>query len=434
MNRCIEQKLPELAPALAPRRRDIHKHPEPGWTEFRTAAMAIRHMEALGYAVTMGEKAVKRDRMMGVPAPDVLKKHQERAIAQGADPGLVARMEGGLTGFWADMDFGGAGPSLALRFDMDSNDVSEATDAKHRPAREGFASVNPGAMHACGHDGHVAVALALAEVVASCRDTLRGKIRFIFQPAEEGVRGAAPMAEAGAVEGIDRILGFHIGFQANQPGIVICGTQNFLATSKADITFTGVTAHAGAAPEEGKNALLAACTATLNMHAIPRSGKGDTRITVGKLVGGQGRNVIPPNATLFLETRGVTSELDEYMFNEVQRIGKAAADMWGCGYDMVLTGGTKSGESSPEMAEIVAAGAREMGCFDTVLTQKNFGASEDYSHFMTLVQQHGGIGSYVQVGTTIAAGHHNNRFDFDEAVLPRALELLARTVWRIGGK
>jgi aminobenzoyl-glutamate utilization protein A len=332
------------------------------------------------------------------------------------------------------MDFGGAGPSLALRFDMDSNYVSEATDAKHRPVWEGFASVNPGAMHACGHDGHVAVALALAEVVASCRDTLQGKIRFIFQPAEEGVRGATPMAEAGAVEGIDRILGFHIGFQANQPGIVICGTQNFLATSKADITFTGVTAHAGAAPEEGRNALLAACTATLNMHAIPRSGKGDTRITVGKLVGGQGRNVIPPNATLFLETRGVTSELDEYMFGEVQRIGKAAADMWGCGYDMVLTGGTKSGESSPEMAEIVAEGAREMGCFDTILTRKNFGASEDYSHFMTLVQQHGGIGSYVQVGTTIAAGHHNSRFDFDEAVLPRALELLARAVWRIGGK
>jgi len=92
MNHCIEQKLSELAPTLVPRRRDLHRHPEPGWTEFRTAAMAIRHMEALGYAVTMGEKAVKRDRMMGVPAPDVLKKHQERAIAQGADPGLVARM------------------------------------------------------------------------------------------------------------------------------------------------------------------------------------------------------------------------------------------------------------------------------------------------------------------------------------------------------
>ena len=430
MNTDLQAKLQELIPGLVAVRRDLHKYPESAWTEFRTASMCIKKMQELGYAITMGEDAVKRDAMMGVPAADVLKGHMERAVAQGADAELVAKMEGGLTGFWADMDFGGEGPFLAVRFDMDCNDVSECDAADHRPNMEGYASVNKGAMHACGHDAHVAIALALAELVASMRDQFTGKIRFIFQPAEEGVRGAMPMEKAGAVEGVDQIFGMHIGFQANKLGKVICGTKNFLATTKADITFTGVPAHAGNAPEEGKNALLAAATALLNMHAIPRSGKGDTRITVGKLIGGEGRNVIPPKAILVLETRGITSALDEYMFGEVKRIAKAAADMWGCGYSIDIKGGTKSGESDLEVAEVVAEEARAMGCFNEVIVEQNFGASEDYSHFMSTVQANGGKGTYVQVGSNLSAGHHNGHFDFDEKALEDSLVLMARCVYR----
>lgn len=430
MNTDLQAKLQELIPGLVAVRRDLHKYPESAWTEFRTASMCIKKMQELGYAITMGEDAVKRDAMMGVPAADVLKGHMERAVAQGADAELVAKMEGGLTGFWADMDFGGEGPFLAVRFDMDCNDVSECDAADHRPNMEGYASVNKGAMHACGHDAHVAIALALAELVASMRDQFTGKIRFIFQPAEEGVRGAMPMEKAGAVEGVDQIFGMHIGFQANKLGKVICGTKNFLATTKADITFTGVPAHAGNAPEEGKNALLAAATALLNMHAIPRSGKGDTRITVGKLIGGEGRNVIPPKAVLVLETRGITSALDEYMFGEVKRIAKAAADMWGCGYSIDIKGGTKSGESDLEVAEVVAEEARAMGCFNEVIVEQNFGASEDYSHFMSTVQANGGKGTYVQVGSNLSAGHHNGHFDFDEKALEDSLVLMARCVYR----
>ncbi len=434
MNTQILAKVQELTPGLAAVRRDLHKHAESAWTEFRTASFAIKKMQALGYAITMGENAVCREAMMGVPAADVLRKHMERAINQGADAELVAKMEGGMTGFWADMDFGGEGPFLAIRFDMDCNDVSECSDPEHRPNKEGYASVNPGAMHACGHDAHVAIGLALAEVIAANRDQFTGKVRLIFQPSEEGVRGAMPMEKAGAVEGVTDIFGMHIGFQANHMGKVICGTRNFLATTKADITYTGVPAHAGNAPQEGKNALLAAATALLNMHAIPRSGKGDTRITVGKLIGGEGRNVIPPKATLVLETRGINSDLNDYMFGEVQRIGKAAADMWGCGYAIDIKGGTKSGESDFEVAKVVAEEARKMPCFTEVIEVQDFGASEDYSHFMSTVQAAGGKGTYVQVGSTMSAGHHNSHFDFDEATLGNALELMARCVCRTIGK
>ena len=116
------------------------------------------------------------------------------------------------------------------------------------------------------------------------------------------------MSEAGAVDGVDVLFGFHIGFKAEGPGSLICGTQGFLATTKRDVLFSGVPAHAGAAPEEGKDALLAACSAVVNLHAISRNGKGGTRIAVGRLEGGEARNVIPASARLFMETRGETTE------------------------------------------------------------------------------------------------------------------------------
>lgn len=425
----ISKEIARLLPGMITCRRDLHKHAEAAWTEFRTASLAVKRMKELGYTITMGKDAVVKAEMMGAPSEAALKEHQERAVKQGADPELVKLMTGGLTGFWADMQCGGGpGPRFALRFDLDANDVVESVDPAHRPGKEGFASVNKGAMHACGHDGHVASALAVAEVLAGMKNELKGSIRIIFQAAEEGVRGAGPMVAAGCVKDVDYIVGMHIGFQAAKKGDIVCGAKGFLATTKWDVTFSGKSAHAGAAPQEGKNALLAACAATTNMHAIARHGQGVTRITVGRLEGGQGRNVIPPNAFLAMETRGETSELDDYMTREAKRIIEAAASMWDCGYSVAVMGGTKSGESSQPMVEKVAAIAKTMPCFTNIVEMKDFGASEDYSHMMTVVQQNGGQGTYVQVGIDKTAGHHNERFDFDEADLAPAAEVLVRLV------
>lgn len=429
MSNSIHQKVMNLAPAIIARRRDLHKHPEAAWTEFRTASIVAKRLRELGYALTLGKDAVSKKDMMGVPSAETLKKHQERAIAQGADPELVALMEGGLTGMWADMKCGGGdGPCFALRFDMDSNDAVECTLDSHRPTKEGFASINTGAMHACGHDGHVAVGLAVAEILAEMKDSLKGSIRLIFQPAEEGVRGAGPMVEAGCCNGVDLIVGMHIGFQAAKKGDIVCGAKGFLATTKWDVRINGKSAHAGAAPQEGKNALLAACAATTNLHAIARHGEGVTRITVGRLEGGQGRNVIPPNAFMALETRGETSALDDYMTTEAARIIKSAVEMWGCTYEVEVMGGTKSGASTQAMVEKVKEIAETMPQFTNVVEMADFGASEDYSHMMTVVQENGGQGTYIQVGTNKTAGHHNDRFDFDEEDLMPAAEVVLRVV------
>ncbi len=140
---------------------------------------------------------------------------------------------------------------------MDALDLSEALDDSHRPFRDGFASCNPGMMHACGHDGHTTIGLGLAQVLKQYEAQLNGTIKLIFQPAEEGTRGARAMVAAGALDGVDYFTAIHIGTGVPE-GTVICGSDNFMATTKFDVRFTGVAAHAGGKPEEGRNALLAA--------------------------------------------------------------------------------------------------------------------------------------------------------------------------------
>jgi len=423
----IRQLVQEIEPLLLNYRRDFHKYPEVGWTEFRTAAKIAEKLMDLGYTVKTGAQAVSKKDMLGVPPEEELKKYMERAIGQGADPKIVKTMEGGLTGIIAELDCG-EGPTVALRFDIDANDINEAKDDKHRPYREGFSSENPGAMHACGHDGHASIGLGVAEIITKIKDQLKGKIRLIFQPGEEGARGARAMVEIGAVDGVDYILGMHIGFQAKKNRQLICSTGKFLATTKLDVTFTGIPAHAGAAPEEGRNALLAASCAALNMHAISRHSGGASRITVGTLNAGQGRNVIPPNALMKLETRGETTDINEYMYNSVENIIIGAAKMYGVEYQTKIVGATKSGESSPEMKTRVKNIAQGMGVFTEIIDYVSFGATEDFSHFMTVVQEKGGIGTYIMVGSRLASGHHDFYFDFDETALAISVELLLRTV------
>lgn len=410
-------------------RRDIHKHAETGWTEFRTSSKALKKMKKLGYTITMGGKAVKKSSMMGVPSENVLAEHQRRAIEQGADPEIVKQMTGGLTGFWADMVFSSDGPKLAFRFDMDANDMNESSGDTHRPAKEGFASVNPGAMHACGHDGHTSLGLAIAEVVAGMKDSLKGSIRFIFQPAEEGLRGAKPMMDAGAVDGVNYIMGMHVGFF--DKGSVVCGANGFLASTKTNISFTGAGAHAGAYPQLGKNALLAACNAALNIHAISRHGSGASFINVGKVIAGEGRNVVAPSAYMEIETRGASIEIKDYLDEQVARIVKGSAEMYNCTYGTEITGGANNAFSSEEMIDIVAEAAGDMPYYNDIRRTMIMSGGEDFTYFLNRVQENGGIGSFVLFGADVAGPFHNGEFDFDEEELHAAIELGVRVTTKI---
>jgi len=419
-----------MADRLVARRRDLHRYPETAWTEFRTASLVAGALADAGYELRLGGEAVRRESMLGVPPAEELAAHMERAEAQGGDPALIGRMAGGLTGVVGELKCG-EGPVVALRFDMDANDMDEARDDSHRPHREGFDSVNPGAMHACGHDGHVAIGLGVAEALAALRDRLNGTVRLIFQPGEEGVRGAGPMVDAGALDGVDYLLGGHIGFQARKTGQLVCGTDKFLATTKFDVTFTGVPAHAGAAPEQGRNALLAAACAALNMHAIPRHGQGGSRITVGVLNAGQARNVIPPNGLLKAESRGETTEINDYVFARAKDVAAGAAHMYGVDHAVAVVGRSASGGSDPELAVRVRRIAEAMPFFEPsgIVDSVDLRGSEDFAVMLAEVRRQGGTGTYVMIGSNLASGHHSFHFDFDECSLAPGVELFVRCVF-----
>jgi aminobenzoyl-glutamate utilization protein A len=414
-----------LSGATVARRRDLHKHAEAAWTEFRTASIVATTLQRLGFEVLIGEQVVDGPSMMGVPSQAELARQVDRAVGQGADKAWVDRMAGGKTGVVGILRANRPGPTVALRVDMDANDLVEAEDSTHRPAREGFASVNRGAMHACGHDGHTAMGLAAAEVLSALRERLAGTVKLIFQPAEEGVRGAKAMMARGVVDDVDYLIGCHLGVNLRRTGQVACRTEGFLATTKFDAVFTGTPAHAGAAPETGRNAILAAATAILNLHAIPRHSQGASRVNVGVVQGGTGRNVVPANALLKVETRGATTAINDYIYAEAVRIVEAAAAMQGVAVAIQLMGGAAGCVNDPALVQRIEAVARRQGLFSELVPAGNIGGSEDCTYFMERVQQRGGQAAFTMLGTELAAGHHDGRFDFNEDALTPGVALLA---------
>ena len=430
----IWQEAAAMQEELVAQRRDLHRHPESAWTEFRTASKVASVLEALGYEVLCGAQVVKEEAMMGVPDETVLEKAMKRALEEGAEPKWIEKMRGGKTGVVGIMKFAKPGNVVGLRFDMDSNEVDEATAETHRPVVENFRSLHEGLMHACGHDGHVTVGLAVAKLIAQHKDEMSGTVKIIFQPGEEGVRGAKAMVASGIVDDVQYFLSGHIGFNANRDGMLACMTDGFLATTKLDAYFTGKSSHAGAAPEEGRNALLAAAAASIALHSISRHGKGVSRINVGVLDAGTGRNILPDRAVIKLETRGGNTEINEFMVSEAKRMIKASADLYNVEVRIEEVGGAPSCSLNEDMGEEVYKIAVASDKFSEVVPKVNLGASEDCSYFMERVQQLGGKAVYMMYGSSLKAGHHNSSFDFNEDCLSKSVGLVTVLAKHFGEK
>lgn len=412
-------------------RRDFHKYPEPGWTEFRTSSIIAELLEAWGYDVFVGKDVVDRDHVMGRPDESEITKHIERAISQGGNQSWIEKMEG-YTGVVAVIKTGIPGPVTAMRFDIDANDVDESNDQGHRPMAQGFSSENENAMHACGHDGHSAIGLGVAEAISRMKTQLKGTIKLIFQPAEEGVRGALAIVEKGWLDDVDYFLSGHLGFNLSS-GFLAARSVGFLATTKLDVAFEGESAHAGAQPEVGRNALLAAASAALNLHAISGHSGGATRVNVGQILAGTGRNVVPGHALLKLETRGESGSLNDYVLGRAYEIIEGAAKMHGCTYSIKKMGAATTAVCDDQLVDLVVEVAKTIEAFTDIVSEHRLGGSEDASLMMERVQKQGGLATYMFLGAEIAAGHHNSKFDFDESVLKRGFDLYTRLVERLNG-
>ena len=415
---------PTLAAELTRWRRDFHRHPELGFCEFRTAAIVAATLEKLGWQVAVGAEVMRAEARMEVPPAAEIAAARAEALRDGADPAWVARLGDGLTGVVATLDTGRPGPTVAFRVDLDALPVLENTEAAHLPVRENFTSARPGRMHACGHDGHTAIGLGVASVLPALAKTWRGKIKLIFQPAEEGCRGAKSMVAAGVLADVDHYFATHLGISLNETGAVACGTDHILATTKLDATFRGVAAHAGVDPHVGRNALLAAATATVQLHAIARHGAGASRINVGRLEGGTGRNIIADHAVLKLEVRGATTPICAWMAVEAERVLRAAATMHGVEITVENMGEAGNAPCDPAARAVVRRAAEKSGA-SPIVEFSPLGGSEDATLMMDAVQARGGQATYLLVGTPLPAGHHHPRFDIDEAALPNAVALHA---------
>lgn len=422
----LAEQIKALLPQLVAWRRDLHHYAESGWVEFRTATLVAETLHNMGYQLALGRDVVDADSRMGLPDDATLAREYARAREQGALEKWLPAFEGGFTGIVAKLETGRPGPTLGFRVDMDALDLNEWQDDTHRPWRDGFASCNAGMMHACGHDGHTAIGLGVAQLLKTFESQLNGTIKLIFQPAEEGTRGARAMVAAGALDDIDYFTAIHIG-TGIPTGTVICGSDNFMATTKFDVHFTGVAAHAGGKPEEGRNALLAAAQAAIGLHGIAPHSAGASRVNVGVMQAGTGRNVVPSGALLKVETRGENEEINRYMFERAQQVIAGAAAMYGAQADLRLMGAATSSSPSPAWVAYLREQASQVPGVEQAIDRVAAPAgSEDATLMMARVQERQGLASYMVFGTELSAGHHNEKFDFDEQVMAMAVETLAR--------
>lgn len=406
------------AAALIRLRRDLHRHPEAAWQEYRTTALVERILRDAGLAILRLGDLLPDPGKDAPGCQEYAAQAKDRALAEDAPPEIIRKLR--LPGLLAVLDTGRPGPRRGLRCDLDAVPVQEAEDAGHRPFREGFASAHPGISHACGHDGHTALVVHTALRLAARRDSLRGSWVFIFQPAEEGCRGAWALRSLPQIRELDELYGFHLGICARD-GEIVSDPDHFLVSTKFDVTIRGLSAHAGIEPEKGINALRCACESALRLFELG-SLRPSARFNIGMFSSPNPRNAVADHVTFQCECRDLTEKGNDEILERAREILRETCSRHGCGLDTVITGRAASITNSPTLAAAVARAGAAAGLKEG--SNRHFNACEDCGHLIRAVQDAGGEGAYFVIGNSTAAGHHSNRFDLSEESLPQALDLL----------
>ncbi|PSP83624.1 amidohydrolase [Halobacteriales archaeon QS_6_64_34] len=409
-------------------RRALHRRPEPAWREYWTTSRIVDEIERVGVdEVLVGPELLAADARMAVPDGEPLQQWHDRAREAGAREDVLEQCGGGFTGALATVERGD-GPTVALRVDIDALPITESTAETHTPAEAGFRSGNDGYMHACGHDAHAAIGIGVLEAVVE--SDFSGTFKLLFQPAEEVIGGGKAVAESGVLDDVNHLLALHVGLD-HPTGEVVAGVNGFLAVRQFEATFRGESAHAGAHPAAGRDAVQALATAVRNLHAIRRHADGATRVNAGVVSGGTATNIVPESATIEGEVRGETTELMEYMGDRADSVVEHAAGMHGCESELTTVAEAPSAESDADLADVVYAVAEGVDGVDSVLHSAPLGGSEDATYLMDRVQEHGGQASYVGIGTDHPGGHHTPTFDVDERSLDIGVDVLAGAIGQL---
>jgi amidohydrolase len=312
---------------------------------------------------------------------------------------------------------------VLLRADMDALPIEETEDRPYR-------SEVPGRMHACGHDGHTAMLLGAAEILAARRDRLGRDVVFCFQPAEEGPGGAARMIEEGVLDWVEvgSVFGLHLwspfpaGTAHVRPGPMLAGTDEFEATIE------GRGGHA-ALPHRTRDPIVAAALAVTALQSIVARSVDPNEaavVSVGSLHAGTAANVIPDRATLRGTLRAFSDATRDTLRRRLREVLEATAAAAGCTVELALHEGYPPVVNDAEATRAAMRAARAVFGEDAVHEPAPLAIAEDFAYFLRARP-----GAFVLVGAGnaergIVAPHHSPAFDVDESVLPRGAELLAR--------
>ena len=395
-------RLRDLVAAETPRliadRRKFHANPELGWQEIETTAAIVEDLRSSGYEVVAG--------------PDFLGPVERTGMSAEPIPGE------GDTGCIAIHDTGRPGPTVCMRVDIDALPIREA-EGNHAPSAQGFASRNPGIMHACGHDGHAAIGLAVARAVKPVLQTGRGRLKLLFQPAEEGGRGGRAVADAGWMDDVDLFFAIHLGLGVRSDTAAFA-VHGLLANARYDVHLTGRAAHAGKTPEAGRSALLAACQIAMGLHTLAQSSRPGMRVNVGLLNAGTAVNIVPEEATLTFEMRAQETEDLDALESRCRNFVEATARAHGVDCSLAPGGGADGFSNPAGIADWATRVNAATGAFGSVLPDMFFGASEDAATLARRVAARGGQGGIFVLGADLADDHHTPNFDFDESALAKS--------------
>ena len=315
------------------------------------------------------------------------------------------------------------GPSILLRADMDGLPVDEVAG---RP----YGSTHAGRMHACGHDGHMAMLLGAAKILAGSRDRLRRDVVLCFQPAEEGAGGAEAILGSGVLEEhrVGEAYGLHLwsafpsGTIQVRPGPTMAAQDEFAAT------FVGRGGH-GALPHAAVDPVVAASLGIVALQSVVSRSIDPIRsavVTIGSLHAGRAANVIPDDATMHGTMRSFHEDVRETLRRRVREVLEGTAAASGCRLDFTLYPGFPAVVNDPAAVDAVRRHAAEVVGPSHVIEPDPMAAAEDFAYFLKRVP-----GAFTFIGARndaagITAPHHSPRFDIDEAALPIGAELLAR--------
>jgi amidohydrolase len=330
--------------------------------------------------------------------------------------------------------FGDTGkPCVALRADIDALPITEQTNFP-------YASMHPGRMHACGHDGHTATLLGVASVLKSMQDKLPVCVKFFWQPAEEGGAGAQKLVNAGALDGrigpkVEAIFGLHgwpglkVGAVATKPGALLAATDNFVAT------FRGVGCH-GAFPHLGRDPIVAACEAVVSLQGFVSREMDPTDsavVTVVKFNAGTATNVIPDLATIEGTARTLTPAARKLIAEAVERRCAGVASANGCKLEFQWQPGYPPTVNDPAMADYVAKIARQTVGNDRYfpVARPSMGG-EDFAYYLEKIP-----GCFFLVGVeppdrTGYPSLHSDRYDFTDAAMGVGMRMFIELVRNFG--